>query len=324
MRHRSMGAAWIVLLRTDPATLRLRDGADATQGADGRLVSENGKLVKGHPGHWHPGQVHAGQVHPGQVHPAASASGASASGTGHAGKACPVGHQAGQVHPNRHHAGKACSVGHQCGASASGGGAFSAAARGGRPCPDSTGEAQQIPTPCDHPNCSEPGLYHAPRSRDRLQERYQFCLEHVRSYNRSWDYCRGMSRTEIERMIQDTAVWERRTWPVGFDDSEKFSAAARQRVHSFRFDGPDADGQFSPHHSVRLPPPSLEIREALEHMDLRWPVTLHEVKTQYKKLAKKLHPDRVGSGQGNTERLKCVNCAYSLLQVFLMKRETKV
>ena len=196
------------------------------------------------------------------------------------------------------------------------------AARDGKPGPGIADDTRQTDALCDHPNCSQPGLYHAPRSRERLQERYRFCLEHVRIYNRSWDYCRGMSRTEIERMIQDTAVWERRTWPVGFGGSARLSAAARQHVHAFRFD--DSDGEFSPRRPARLPPLSLEIREALEHMDLGWPVTLHEVKAQYKKLAKKLHPDRVGSDQGNTERLKCVNCAYSLLQAFLMKLGTKV
>ena len=145
------------------------------------------------------------------------------------------------------------------GAKTSGGGP--GAARDGKPGPGIADDTRQTDALCDHPNCSQPGLYHAPRSRERLQERYQFCLEHVRIYNRSWDYCRGMSRTEIERMIQDTAVWERRTWPVGFDGSARLSAAARQHVHAFRLD--DSDGEFSPRHPARSPPLSLEIREAL-------------------------------------------------------------
>ena len=42
--------------------------------------------------------------------------------------------------------------------------------------------------PCDHAGCDLPGLYPAPKSRQRLNERYHFCLEHVREYNKKWNF----------------------------------------------------------------------------------------------------------------------------------------
>ena len=50
---------------------------------------------------------------------------------------------------------------------------------------------------CQHPGCPEPGAYRAPVARDRLNEFYWFCIEHVREYNLAWDFFAGMSEEEI-------------------------------------------------------------------------------------------------------------------------------
>ena len=41
---------------------------------------------------------------------------------------------------------------------------------------------------CDSPDCQKAGQYRAPKSREHLQDYYWFCLEHVRVYNKSWNY----------------------------------------------------------------------------------------------------------------------------------------
>ncbi len=46
---------------------------------------------------------------------------------------------------------------------------------------------------CDMPGCGAQGEYRAPKSRQNLHEYWWFCLEHVRAYNGSWDYYKGMS-----------------------------------------------------------------------------------------------------------------------------------
>ena len=68
---------------------------------------------------------------------------------------------------------------------------------------------------CDQPGCTEEGLYRAPKSRDRLTDYYVFCLDHVRDYNSTWDYYRGMSQDQIEAHIRYDTVWQRPTWPLG-------------------------------------------------------------------------------------------------------------
>jgi hypothetical protein len=39
---------------------------------------------------------------------------------------------------------------------------------------------------CDHPGCAAAGDYRAPRSRNRLDVFFWFCLDHVRAYNAQW------------------------------------------------------------------------------------------------------------------------------------------
>ena len=71
---------------------------------------------------------------------------------------------------------------------------------------------------CDHPGCAESGDHRAPRSRQRLDDYFWFCLEHVREYNRSWNYYAGMSDAEVEADLRRSTTWERPTWRFGAAD----------------------------------------------------------------------------------------------------------
>jgi hypothetical protein len=65
---------------------------------------------------------------------------------------------------------------------------------------------------CEWPGCTGEGEFRAPLSRDQLDQYRWFCLDHVREYNRSWDYYRGMSQAEIEADLRRDTVWQRPTW----------------------------------------------------------------------------------------------------------------
>ena len=57
-----------------------------------------------------------------------------------------------------------------------------------------------------------------------------------------------------------------------------------------------------------------DLREPLMTLGLTWPTTLHEVKTRYKELAKRHHPDANGGSRDSEERLKTINLAYATLR----------
>ncbi len=164
---------------------------------------------------------------------------------------------------------------------------------------------------CDRPGCAESGEYRAPRSRDRLDDYYWFCLEHVREYNKSWNYYSGMSDAEVEADLRRSTTWERPTWRFGAADSAGRSTARKVR---------DPFGFFEDEAEERRPTrPSIHSPEgrALAVMGLDPPLTLEQLKRRYKELVKKHHPDANGGDRGAEERLKSINEAYTTLRRLL-------
>ena len=67
---------------------------------------------------------------------------------------------------------------------------------------------------CDQKNCKELGQYKAPKSRSELNKFYFFCLNHVKEYNKSWDFYKGISTDDMELSIRKDIVWNRPSWPL--------------------------------------------------------------------------------------------------------------
>lgn len=161
---------------------------------------------------------------------------------------------------------------------------------------------------CDHPDCTDAGEHRAPRSRDALQSYYWFCLDHVRAYNKAWNYYADMSDTEVEAERHKDTFWHRPTWPLGgnrgrdaelkdlfglFEDTESGENRTRQMPAQFHESAPEL--------------------AALATMDLKPPVTIDMVKARYKVLVKQHHPDANGGDKQAEERLKEINQAYATL-----------
>jgi hypothetical protein len=160
---------------------------------------------------------------------------------------------------------------------------------------------------CDVPDCPNQGEFRAPKSRSALREFHWFCLEHVRAYNAAWDFYKNMSPDEIESELRADSSWQRPTWPLGrLGGHSRMDEALEAELHAFAF------GQRSKAAPQAGAPP--ELREALGVLELGWPVTLEDVKTRYKELAKRHHPDANHGDKGSEERLKVINLAYATLR----------
>lgn len=182
-------------------------------------------------------------------------------------------------------------------------------------------EVPPQPTHCQHPECELPGVYRAPKSRQQLNDYYWFCLDHVREYNKAWDYYAGMSESEIEKHVRNDIVGGRPTWPLG-----KWGAhGPRGRVFTARSEFiPDdvaealngaAQAKAQREREARRRNSRLSKEDqALAVLDLAAPVTMEAVRARYRDLVKKLHPDANGGDKSAEERLKLVNQAYSVLK----------
>jgi len=162
--------------------------------------------------------------------------------------------------------------------------------------------------PCDLPGCTAPGEYRAPRSRQTLNEYWWFCLEHVRAYNASWDFYKGMSPAQIEAQLRSDTSWQRPTWPLGRLGSAAVAEEALRDPLSIL---------SALHESPRRTQPDrapAELREPLATLGLGWPVTMDQLKTRYHELAKRHHPDANNGDRAAEERLKSINLAYAALR----------
>jgi hypothetical protein len=159
---------------------------------------------------------------------------------------------------------------------------------------------------CAAPGCLHAGEYRAPKTRTGSRDFYWFCLDHVREYNASWDYYKGMSPDEIEAQVRADTSWQRPSWPLGrLGQTARMDEALEAELHAFAF-GPRPKPQ----------PPSVppELRDALNVLGLVWPVTLESVKARYKELAKRHHPDANNGDKRSEETLKTINLAYATLR----------
>ncbi|MBV9654313.1 MAG: J domain-containing protein [Acetobacteraceae bacterium] len=172
--------------------------------------------------------------------------------------------------------------------------------------------------PCDMPGCCAPGEYRAPKSRTNLNEYWWLCLEHVRAYNASWDFYKGMSPGEIEAQMRLDTGWRRPTWPLGRMGSAALDEdAVHDPLHLL------ATGRMQREAGTRERAPA-ELREPLATLGLTWPTTLTVVKSRYKELAKINHPDANGGDRAAEERLKSINLAYAALRSRLVADPSRV
>lgn len=164
---------------------------------------------------------------------------------------------------------------------------------------------------CEHPGCEARGEFRAPRSREPDDGHYVFCLDHVRAYNAAWDFFAGMNQDEIERYQRNNATWHRPTWRFGMRPGPLNGPWVRDDLGLLA----ELGLQFTLGGTESAParPQDPKQQRALATLDLEPTVTLQEIKTRYKELAKRYHPDANGGDKVAEERLKEVNQAYSYL-----------
>ncbi|MGE0751585.1 MAG: J domain-containing protein [Variibacter sp.] len=172
---------------------------------------------------------------------------------------------------------------------------------------------------CAWPGCQEPATHRAPKGRLREGQYWRFCLEHVREYNKTYNYFAGMSDDAVARYQKDALTGHRPTWKIGTNGSGQPGApeinAAVDPLGMFREMGGRAGWQAPPE------PPERERRmirnverKALDTLGLEIDATKAEIKTRFKMLVKRHHPDANGGDRTFEDRLRDIIQAYNYLK----------
>lgn len=170
--------------------------------------------------------------------------------------------------------------------------------------------------PCDIDGCHGTGEFRAPKDRS-LKAYYHFCLSHVTDYNRAWNFFDGMNDADIQDHMYSSLFGDRPTWRYSsFGDLEE---KLRHKAFGFRHADHEAEQSRSRERTISTDTPE---GEAMKIMGLVPPVDLNGIKTKYKELAKKYHPDRNPDNPEAEELLKDINMAYTVLRLAYQKYET--
>ena len=166
---------------------------------------------------------------------------------------------------------------------------------------------------CEWPDCEVVGEYKAPRSREDLNSFRWFCMDHVRVYNKSWNYYEGMSHKQVEADLRDDTSWNRPSWPfAGMEKTLNFKGPTPDIDDFNGAFGQYADPETSSFSQQRHEPDSQEAK-AMAILDLRPPVTTDQIKRRYKELVKLYHPDANGGDKVAEEKFKQISLAYATL-----------
>ncbi|MBO6756761.1 MAG: DnaJ domain-containing protein [Roseibium sp.] len=177
--------------------------------------------------------------------------------------------------------------------------------------PDKDRVEEDLHPGCDHPGCTRPGTHRAPKGRDREGQYFQFCVDHVREYNKSYNYFAGMQDDDVRSYQKDSLTGHRPTWKMGVnkqaaDGPDGYDPRSHMRTHASR-----RANQTRPPRQRKLL--ALEKR-SLDVLNLPKTARGDEIKARYKELVKLNHPDANGGDRSSEDRLREIIQAYQVLK----------
>ena len=189
---------------------------------------------------------------------------------------------------------------------------------------EATKAAEEKHPPCQWKGCGRPAPYRAPKGRGRDGEYFAFCVDHVREYNAAYNYFDGMSDEEVTDFQKDAITGHRPTWKVG---ANSWAHGTKARVSGA---GGGPAGGFSPHDPHGLfaerarqareePVAQRRVlkpieRKSLEALHLPETATKPEIKSRFKELVKRHHPDSNGGDTRSADTLREIIQAYNYLK----------
>jgi len=175
---------------------------------------------------------------------------------------------------------------------------------------------------CDRPGCNEPGLYPAPKGRGHEGQYHRFCLDHVREYNKSYNYFSGLPDEAVIKHQKDDMIGHRPTWALGVNSwarNRKGSSGDRPGGFAHRFSAYDPFGLFpdaaaSADARSKQRPLKRAERKCLRQLNLEDSATKADIKSRFKELVKRLHPDHNKGDRTSEDKLREVIQAYNYLR----------
>ena len=167
---------------------------------------------------------------------------------------------------------------------------------------------------CDWENCCEDGKFKAPLERDNSKKFRLLCLNHIKEFNKSWNYFENMNENEIQNFIKSDLVWHKSTKSFGSSDnffSILWNNALDDNLNIF------TNSSFKKHKKSNF---SEKDKDAFRVLDLDCATKWEDIQKKFKSLVKKYHPDKNKGSKKYEDKLKKITLAYSQLRSSIEKK----
>ena len=165
---------------------------------------------------------------------------------------------------------------------------------------------------CEWESCNNEGEFKAPTEKDNSKNYKLLCEEHIKLFNKSWNYFEGMSQNQIEIFLKSDLTWHRPTQKFGSSDNYFNILWNNTLSDKFKIFNDDEKTYINKNKLCE------KDKDAFRIMDLElgsdWPT----IQKKFKTLVKKFHPDRNSGNKEFEDKLKKITLAYSHLKIKML------
>ena len=183
-----------------------------------------------------------------------------------------------------------------------------------------SGETAAEARKCEHQGCQNPGLFRAPKSRENLFDYRWFCEDHIREFNKSWNYFEGWTEEALDAQARAERAWERPTWKFGqrpANGAHMDGRAWAREGFSDPFEVLGEKATLNPGAERRAAQrrrlPKNE-ESALSILGCEPETPKSDIRKRFRQLVKDLHPDMKGGSREDENRLRDVVWAWDQIK----------
>ena len=162
---------------------------------------------------------------------------------------------------------------------------------------------------CDWNKCNKPGEYKAPVEKDNSKEYRLLCLDHVKEFNKNWNYFSGMTDSEIYNFLKSDMTWHKPT--QSFGSSDNFFKVLWKNALNDEYKSLNINQKNSNSINFKFDQNDLK---AFNILGLKIGSDWKKIQKKFKILVKKFHPDMNSGNKKFEDKLKVITLAYTQLK----------
>lgn len=174
---------------------------------------------------------------------------------------------------------------------------------------------EQSDMECQWDGCEKPGTHRAPMGRNFEGKYLNFCFDHVREYNKSYNYFSGLDDDSVAKFHKDSLTGHRPTWTMGVN---RHGEGEKREPEFDPYAGTSSRVRARLEGSARVAGRTRKLKtlekKALDDLGLPQSAKADDIKARYKALVKRHHPDANGGDRSSEERLRVIIHAYKFLK----------